>query len=232
MVRDFHRVIGDEARRQLKAQAGTVSPDVALACVGGGSNAIGLFTAFIDDRKVRMIGVEAGGVGAELGDHAARFSGGALGVLHGTRTWLLQDTEGQVAGTHSVSAGLDYPAIGPEHALLRDQERVQYVSATDEEAIEAFHLLGAKEGILPALESAHALAHLAKIAPRMPKKAVILVNLSGRGDKDVESVLRYDEERARRSSSTAEPPSDDNISIHPAARKWSSGPGDTEKDLL
>lgn len=230
MVRDFHRVIGDEARRQLKALAGTYSPDVALACVGGGSNAIGLFTAFLDDRRVRMVGIEAGGTGGELGDHAARFSGGALGVLHGTRTWLLQDSEGQVAGTHSVSAGLDYPAVGPEHALLRDMGRVEYASATDEEAMAAFHLLGATEGILPALESAHALAHLEKVAPRLSKKAIILLNLSGRGDKDVESVLQYEQERAARGETDGS--NDDNIAIHPAARKWSGGPGDTEKDLL
>lgn len=214
MVRDFHRQIGDEARRQLRTQAGTYSPDLAIACVGGGSNAIGLFTAFIEDRKVRMVGVEAGGRGPKLGDHAARFEGGALGVLHGTKTMLLQDDNGQVAGTHSVSAGLDYPAVGPEHALLRDLGRVEYVSVNDDEALDAFHLLAATEGILPALESAHALAQVVKMAPLLPKKSIILVNLSGRGDKDVESVIRYDRERAERQK---EPEPD---LRHPAEIAW------------
>ena len=214
MVRDFHRQIGDEARRQLRTQAGTYSPDLAIACVGGGSNAIGLFTAFIEDRKVRMIGVEAGGRGLTLGDHAARFEGGALGVLHGTKTMLLQDDNGQVAGTHSVSAGLDYPAVGPEHALLRDLGRVEYVSVNDDEALDAFHLLAATEGILPALESSHALAQVVKMAPLLPKKSIILVNLSGRGDKDVESVIRYDRERAGRQK---EPEPD---LRHPAEIAW------------
>jgi len=217
MVRDFHRVIGDEARRQLRTQAGTYSPDLAIACVGGGSNAIGLFTAFIEDRKVKMVGVEAGGRGPNLGDHAARFEGGSLGVLHGTKTMLLQDAGGQVAGTHSVSAGLDYPAVGPEHALLRDLERVDYVSVTDDEALDAFHLLAATEGILPALESAHALAYLVKVAPRLPQRSVILVNLSGRGDKDVESVIKYDAERALRK--TEGPP--EKAVVHPAVLGWS-----------
>ena len=221
MVRDFHRVIGDEARRQLKKQTGTFTPDVALACVGGGSNALGLFTAFIDDRKTRLIGVEAGGRGPELGEHAARFDGGGLGVLHGTRTWILQDGDGQIAGTHSVSAGLDYPAIGPEHALLKDMGRVEYAGATDEEAIDAFHMLSATEGILPALESSHALAHAKKIAPRLSKRAILLINLSGRGDKDVESVLRYEEQRAQRTAPQDADDSDlEKVTIHPAARKW------------
>jgi tryptophan synthase beta chain len=189
MVRDFHRVIGDEARLQLKRQAGSELPDLAIACVGGGSNSIGLFTAFLQDRRVRLIGVEAGGRGAVLGDHAARFQGGEVGVLHGTRTLLLQDPEGQVATTHSVSAGLDYPAVGPEHAWLHGQGRVEYTSATDEEALEAFHVLARTEGILPALESSHAVAEALKHAPRLSTRRVILVNLSGRGDKDVESVL-------------------------------------------
>ncbi len=196
MVRDFHRVIGDEARIQLKRQAGTDAPDLAVACVGGGSNSIGLFTAFLEDRRVRLIGVEAGGRGVASGEHAARFSGGALGVLHGTRTFVLQDEEGQISPTHSVSAGLDYPAIGPEHVWLHDQGRVEYASATDEEAIAAFHLLARTEGILPALESAHAIAEVVKHAPRLSRKRVILVNLSGRGDKDVESVMAYDREHA------------------------------------
>ncbi len=216
MVRDFHRVIGDEARRQLKSQAGTASPDLAVACVGGGSNSIGLFTAFLDDKKVRFVGVEAGGTGEALGEHAARFSGGRLGVLHGTRTLLLQDEEGQVAHTHSVSAGLDYAAVGPEHVMLHDAGRIEYKKASDAEAIEAFHLLAVTEGILPALESAHALAYVKKIAPKLSKKHVILVNLSGRGDKDVESVLAYD--AARRD--TGEEAEAAEVTMHPAARGW------------
>jgi len=192
MVRDFHRVIGDEARAQLKRQAGTEAPDLAVACVGGGSNAIGLFTAFLNDQRVRLIGVEAGGRGKRLGEHAARFQGGKTGVLHGTRTMVLQDDEGQIVETHSVSAGLDYPAIGPEHVWLQQEGRVEYTSATDAEAIAAFHLLAKTEGILPALESAHAIAETIKHAPRLSKKRIILVNLSGRGDKDVESVNEYD----------------------------------------
>ncbi len=196
MVRDFHRVIGEEARIQLKRQTGSEVPDVAVACVGGGSNSIGLFSAFLQDPRVRLIGVEAGGRGSARGEHAARFAGGSLGVLHGTRTFVLQDEEGQIAGTHSVSAGLDYPAVGPEHAWLHDAARVEYTSASDEEAIEAFHLLARTEGILPALESAHAIAEAARRAPRLSRKRVILVNLSGRGDKDVESVLAWNRERA------------------------------------
>ncbi len=192
MVRDFHRVIGEEARAQLKRQAGTDAPDLAVACVGGGSNSIGLFTAFLDDRRVRLIGVEAGGRGQRLGEHAARFKGGRTGVLHGTRTMVLQDDEGQIVETHSVSAGLDYPAVGPEHVWLQQAGRVEYTSATDAEAIAAFHLLARTEGILPALESAHAIAEAAKHAPRLSKKRIVLVNLSGRGDKDVESVNEYD----------------------------------------
>ncbi|MEM6796137.1 MAG: tryptophan synthase subunit beta [Acidobacteriota bacterium] len=225
IVRDFHRVIGDESKRQLKKQAGTAVPDVAIACVGGGSNAIGLFTAFLDDRKVRMIGVEAGGRGGDLGEHAARFDGGTLGVLHGMKTYVLQDGDGQIAPTHSVSAGLDYPGVGPEHALLRDEGRVEYVSATDHEAVAAFHRLSATEGILPALETAHALAHVEKIAPRMSKRSIILVNLSGRGDKDVESVLEYDRAMAARGESTQEIELA-KVSVHPAARKWGLPFGD------
>jgi len=196
MVRDFHRVIGDEAKAQLKKQTGVDAPDLAVACVGGGSNAIGLFTAFLDDRGVRLIGVEAGGTGVALGQHAARFSGGRLGVLHGTRTMLLQDDEGQVADTHSVSAGLDYPAVGPEHAFLRQEGRIEYTSATDAEAIAGFHLLSRTEGILPALESAHAIAEVTRHAPRLSQRRIVLVNLSGRGDKDVESVIEYDRRQA------------------------------------
>ena len=196
MVRDFHRVIGDEAREQLKKIAGTESPDLAVASVGGGSNAIGLFTAFLGDPKVRLIGVEAGGRGQRLGEHAARFHGGEMGVLHGTRTLVLQDREGQISETHSVSAGLDYPAVGPEHVFLRESGRVEYTSATDAEAIAAFHLLARTEGILPALESAHAVAEVIKRAPRLSQRRIVLVNLSGRGDKDVESVIAWDREHA------------------------------------
>jgi tryptophan synthase beta chain len=192
MVRDFHRVIGDEARLQLKRQAGTAVPDLAVACVGGGSNSIGLFTAFLKDRRVRLLGVEAGGRSLKLGEHAARFAGGALGVLHGTRTMVLQDEDGQIADTHSVSAGLDYPAIGPEHVWLHQQGRVEYTAVSDADAMAAFHLLARSEGILPALESAHAVAEAAARAPRLSKKRIVLVNLSGRGDKDLDSVLAWD----------------------------------------
>ena len=191
MVRDFHRVIGEEARRQLRKQAGRALPDVAVACVGGGSNAIGLFYTFLESPSVRLVGVEAGGRGRALGEHAARFDGGSVGVLHGTRTLVLQDDDGQVSTTHSVSAGLDYPAVGPEHALLQEQGRIEFTSADDDQAIEAFHLLSRTEGILPALESAHAIAEVARLAPTLDKKQIVLVNLSGRGDKDVESVLEY-----------------------------------------
>lgn len=222
MVRDFHRVIGEEARRQLKKQAGTVSPDAAIACVGGGSNAIGLFTAFIDDRRVRLIGVEAGGSGEALGEHAARFgNGGGLGVLHGTRTLVLQDGEGQIASTHSVSAGLDYPAIGPEHALLADEGRIEYTRASDSEAIAAFDLLARTEGILPALETAHALAYAAKVAPHLSRRRVILINLSGRGDKDVESVQNWRAKQAERTGAEGSATSAE-VTVHPAARKWGS----------
>ena len=192
MVRDFHRVIGEEARRQLKRQAGRNWPNLAIACVGGGSNSIGLFSAFLADQRVRMIGVEAGGFGDALGEHAARFRGGSLGVLHGTRTLVLQDEGGQIAETHSVSAGLDYPAIGPEHAELAEKGRIEYTAASDEEAIAAFHRLARTEGILPALESAHALAEALRRAPFLSPSRIILVNLSGRGDKDLQSVLDWD----------------------------------------
>ncbi len=194
MVRDFHRVIGEEAKRQIRQRTGRKGPDAAIACVGGGSNALGLFTAFLEDPTVRLIGVEAGGRGKGLGEHAARFArdGGSLGVLHGTRTMVLQDADGQVAPTHSVSAGLDYPAVGPEHALLRQLGRIEYTSATDEEAIAAFHRLAETEGILPALESAHAVAEAMKRAPRLSRRHVLLVNLSGRGDKDLDSVIAWD----------------------------------------
>ena len=191
MVRDFHRVIGEEAKKQLKRQAGRDWPDLAVACVGGGSNALGLFSAFLTDSRVRLLGVEAGGDGRELGRHAARFLGGRLGVLHGTRTLVLQDDDGQVAATHSVSAGLDYPAVGPEHVALAEAGRTEYTVVSDEEAIAGFHLLSSTEGILPALETAHAIAEAAKHAPRMSSEKIVLINLSGRGDKDVESVLAH-----------------------------------------
>jgi tryptophan synthase beta chain len=190
MVRDFQRVIGREARAQMLSRVGRL-PACLVACVGGGSNAIGLFYEFLEDPGVRMIGVEAGGIGDRLGEHAARFlatGGGRVGVLQGTRSYVLQDERGQIASTHSVSAGLDYASIGPEHAWLHDTGRVQYVRASDDEALAAFQLLARLEGIIPALETAHAIAHLAHLAPRMKSDEIILVNLSGRGDKDVNSV--------------------------------------------
>jgi tryptophan synthase beta chain len=188
MVRDFHRVIGREARAQILKAEGKL-PAAVIACVGGGSNAIGVFYEFIKDKKVRLIGVEAGGRGEALGDHAARFRGGAPGVLQGTYSYVLQDAFGQIATTHSVSAGLDYPSIGPEHAALRDAGRAEYVPASDAEALEATTLLARTEGIIPALESAHAVAEVIKRAPRMKKSDVVIVNISGRGDKDV-GILR------------------------------------------
>lgn len=189
MVRDFQSVIGREAREQI-VEIESRLPDVLIACVGGGSNAIGLFHAFLNDDSVRMIGVEAGGRGSLLGEHAARFmSGGDVGVLQGTKTYILQDENGQIAATHSVSAGLDYASIGPEHAYLHDLSCVEYVTASDVEALSAFKLLSETEGIMPALESAHAIAHVVKIAPQMNRDQMIIVNLSGRGDKDVHTVL-------------------------------------------
>jgi tryptophan synthase beta chain len=187
MVRDFHAVIGREARAQILEAEGRL-PAALLACVGGGSNSIGLFHAFLGDAEVDLIGVEAGGRGAGAGEHAARFSGGSPGVLHGTRTYILQDPDGNIETTHSVSAGLDYPAVGPEHAWLREIGRTRYVSASDAEALAAFRLLAAAEGIIPALESAHAVAHLLKAGPEIAPRGPIIVNLSGRGDKDVEQV--------------------------------------------
>ena len=184
MVRDFHRVIGIEARAQILEREGRL-PDAAFACVGGGSNAIGLFHAFIGDEGVKLIGVEAGGRSALLGQHAARFSGGLPGVLHGTLSYLLQDADGQVALTHSVSAGLDYPTVGPEHAWLHDRQRAEYTSASDPEALAAALQLARTEGIIPALESAHAVAEVLKRAPAA-KGQIYLVNLSGRGDKDTD----------------------------------------------
>ncbi|MEI6713853.1 MAG: tryptophan synthase subunit beta [Verrucomicrobiota bacterium] len=184
IVRDFHRVIGEEARRQVLELEGRL-PDLLVACVGGGSNAIGLFWPFLNDESVQMVGVEAGGHGIRLGEHAARFEGGKLGVLQGTKTYLLTDDDGQIQLTHSVSAGLDYAAIGPEHAYLRDQGRTQYAYATDDEALDAFLALSRSEGIIPALESSHAIAHVIKIAPTMRPDQILIANLSGRGDKDV-----------------------------------------------
>ena len=184
MVRDFHRVIGDEAHKQILEREERL-PDLLIACVGGGSNAIGLFYPFLNDDSVKMVGVEAGGRGIRDGDHAARFQGGKLGVLQGTKTYLLADDDGQIQLTHSVSAGLDYAAIGPEHAYLRDQGRITYDFATDDEALAAFQRLSRTEGIIPALESAHAIAHVLKVAPQMKPDEIIVANLSGRGDKDV-----------------------------------------------
>jgi tryptophan synthase beta chain len=189
IVRDFQAVIGREARAQI-LEAEKRLPSHLVACVGGGSNAIGLFHAFLDDEAVQMIGVEAGGEGIETGRHAARFAERSAGILHGTHTYLLQDADGQIRATHSVSAGLDYPAVGPEHAHLFDVGRTQYVSATDGEALEAFHALARIEGILPALESAHAIAHLFRLGPCLSKEDLVVVNLSGRGDKDVASVQK------------------------------------------
>ncbi len=193
IVRDFQSIIGSEARAQILEQAVRL-PDVCVACVGGGSNAIGLFHAFLDDAEVALIGVEAGGEGIASGRHAARFGDprlGRIGVLHGTRTFVLQSDDGQIAETHSISAGLDYAAVGPEHAFLRDSGRATYTSATDDEALAAFDLLCKTEGIIPALESAHAVAEAIKRTPRMRRDDILLVNLSGRGDKDLDTVMAH-----------------------------------------
>lgn len=190
IVRDFHRVIGVEAREQILEREGRL-PDLLVACVGGGSNAIGLFHPFLGDENVRMVGVEAGGDGIIPERHAARFQGGKLGVLQGTKTWLLANDDGQIELTHSVSAGLDYAAIGPEHAFLQSEGRVEYTYATDDEALAAFKELAHCEGIIPALESAHAVAYISKVAGSLPKSDLIIVNLSGRGDKDVEQAAKY-----------------------------------------
>ena len=189
MVRDFHRVIGKEARAQILQREGRL-PHELCACVGGGSNAIGLFYEFLGDEEVRMVGVEAGGRGIVPGNHAARFHGGKLGVLQGTKTYILQNEDGQIELTHSVSAGLDYAAVGPEHAYYRDAGRIEYTYATDEEALEAFQMCSAIEGIIPALESAHAVAYAARRAPEMGKDQILLLNMSGRGDKDVQEAAR------------------------------------------
>jgi tryptophan synthase beta chain len=196
MVRDFHRVIGLEAREQIFDVEGRL-PDLLVACVGGGSNAIGLFHAFLDDPAVKMLGVEAGGRGTTLGEHAARmaaaagYSGARPGVLQGTYSYVLQTPDGQIATTHSVSAGLDYPAIGPEHAWLADRHRAEYTAVSDDAAVAAARTLARMEGIIPALESAHALAELIERAPKMSRSDVVILNLSGRGDKDMEILARY-----------------------------------------
>ena len=187
MVREFQSVVGRETREQALAQAGRL-PDYLVACVGGGSNAIGLFHPFYDDASVRFLGVEAAGRGLDSGLHAASLLAGRPGVLHGTRSYLLQDADGQVLGTHSVSAGLDYPGVGPEHSFYKESERAEYVAATDEEALEGFRLLSETEGIIPALEPAHAIIHAARLASRLPEDAIVVVCLSGRGDKDLETV--------------------------------------------
>jgi tryptophan synthase beta chain len=189
MVRDFQCVIGEEVRQQIHAAESRL-PDTLVACVGGGSNAMGLFHPFLDETSVRMIGVEAAGHGIDTGKHAASITGGSPGVLHGSRSYLLQTDDGQVIEAHSISAGLDYPGIGPEHSWLHDMKRVEYVPVTDEAALEAFQLLSRLEGIIPALESAHALAHVATVAPRLPQGNLLVVNLSGRGDKDIDAVAK------------------------------------------
>jgi tryptophan synthase beta chain len=189
MVRDFQKIIGREAKKQILAQEGKL-PDCLIACVGGGSNSIGLFYEFLKYKNIKMIGVEAGGLGIKSGKHAARFFGGRVGVLHGTKSYLLQDKFGQISDTHSVSAGLDYPSIGPEHSYLHGINRIQYTYATDKEALAAFKVLSEEEGIIPALESAHAVAQALKTAAGMKKSQIIIVNLSGRGDKDLESVSK------------------------------------------
>ncbi len=186
MVRDFQSVIGVETREQIELAEGRL-PDALVACIGGGSNAMGLFHPFLDE-KVRIIGVEAGGLGVNTDKHAASLTGGHPGVLHGNRTYLLQNDDGQITDAHSISAGLDYPGIGPEHAWLHDQGRVEYVSVTDEEALEAFQLCCRTEGIIPALEPAHALAHVVKLAPEMDREQILVMNLCGRGDKDIFAI--------------------------------------------
>lgn len=194
MVRDFQAVIGKETRDQLQAQEGRL-PDSLIACIGGGSNALGLFHPFLDDASVKIIGVEAAGHGIETGEHAASLQGGTPGVLHGNRTYLLQNADGQIVDAHSISAGLDYPGIGPEHSWLHDVGRAEYTSVKDDEALAAFHLCCKLEGIIPALESAHALAEVFKRAPQLPKDHLMVVNLSGRGDKDMQTVMHHFEKQ-------------------------------------
>jgi tryptophan synthase beta chain len=191
LVRDFQTVIGREAREQCISQTGRL-PDALIACVGGGSNAIGLFHPFLEDESVKIYGVEAAGDGIETGRHSAPLNAGSPGVLHGNRTYLMENQSGQIIETHSISAGLDYPGVGPEHAWLKDQGRVNYVAVTDDEAMEAFHFLTRVEGIIPALESSHATAYAKKLAPEMSKDETIIINLSGRGDKDINTVARIE----------------------------------------
>ena len=202
MVRDFQSVIGVEARRQCLEKFGRL-PDQAIACVGGGSNAMGLFAGFIDDKDVRLVGVEAGGKGLATGEHAASINGGRLGVLHGAKTMLLQTDDGNILDTYSVSAGLDYPGVGPEHCHLHDTGRAEYSVINDDEAVAAFDALCRFEGIIPALESSHALAEAIKRAPSLPKDTILLVNLSGRGDKDMENIMKWKESRRPASGSSA-----------------------------
>jgi tryptophan synthase beta chain len=190
MVRDFHKIIGEESRDQVLALTGRL-PDAVLACVGGGSNAIGIFHRFISDTSVRLIGLEAAGDGVETGRHAASISGGSAGVLHGNRTYVLQDENGQTIESHSISAGLDYPGVGPEHAYLHDIGRAEYRPITDAQAMEAFALLSQTEGIIPAIETAHALAGAMQVGKELGPDAIILINLSGRGDKDVQTAAQY-----------------------------------------
>jgi tryptophan synthase beta chain len=204
IVRNFQKIIGEETSEQMQAQEGRL-PDLLVACVGGGSNAIGLFWHFLDKPSVKMIGVEAGGEGIVGGKHAARFEGGVLGVLHGAKSYVLQTPQGQIAETHSISAGLDYASIGPEHAFYRDQKRIEYTYATDLEALSAFHELCRLEGIIPALESAHAVAHALKIAPKLPRDTLMVVNLSGRGDKDMQTVMDAEAPKTSGSGSSAAP---------------------------
>lgn len=194
IVRDFQSVIGRETRRQILAEENRL-PDTIIACVGGGSNAIGMFSAFVNEKDITLIGVEAGGTRIEPGHHAARFSGGSPGIFQGMKTYILQDNDGQAQPTHSVSAGLDYTGVGPEHALLYEIKRASYTYASDDEAIQAFHLLAKLEGILPALESSHAIAHVCKIAGTLGKNHLMIVNLSGRGDKDIGIIQKYDEDK-------------------------------------
>jgi len=191
MVRDFQSIIGKEVREQMQAQEGRL-PDSLVACIGGGSNAMGLFHPFLDDESVKIYGVEAGGHGLEVPNgHAASMNGGRPGVLHGNRTYLLQDAEGQILEGHSISAGLDYPGVGPEHAWLKDSGRVTYVSATDKEALDAFQMCTTLEGIIPALEPSHALAYVKKLAPTLPKEHLLVMNMCGRGDKDIFAVAGH-----------------------------------------
>ncbi|GAB6066434.1 tryptophan synthase subunit beta [Aquifex pyrophilus] len=193
IVRDFQSVIGRETKEQILKKEGRL-PDAIVACVGGGSNAMGIFYPFVEDKEVRLIGVEAGGYGLETGKHAASICGGSVGVLHGMKSYFLQDEEGQILSTHSISAGLDYPGVGPEHALLHEIKRAEYTSVTDEEALEGFKLLAKTEGIIPALESAHAVIKAVEIAKELGREGIVVINLSGRGDKDMEHVMRHLEE--------------------------------------